>query len=36
LGDLPDFTVRMKKSFGEKKLKVSAAGLLAEGKEDRF
>jgi hypothetical protein len=36
IGGLPDFQARMQKIFGNKKLKVSGAELLAKEREERF
>ncbi len=36
IGGLSDFEARMKKIFGNKKLKVSGAELLAKDREERF
>lgn len=33
---LPDFMGRMKKNFGNKKMKVSTAQLISEEREERF
>jgi hypothetical protein len=36
INGLPDFQARMKKIFGNKKLKLSGADLIAKEREDRF